>query len=184
MDPRKLLTLADLVGLSQADIARALGITPVQVCRWGRARPMPDKYLEPLWQLIQEAAQRYLATVKPIAVPGQRGLTAISLDPRAEAILQGLHALGWEYEVMRGNGPATWIASVHLALETLPEEARELRKPANTARLRELGLQLVEYARILDAIGPIQTLLEDIDDANNSEQSSDPGPVCGATPGD
>ena len=57
-----LLEMARTVGLSQADIARHLGITPIQVTRWVHGtRPVPAKHRQRLAALVFTTIHALLA---------------------------------------------------------------------------------------------------------------------------
>jgi len=167
MHPQKLLALATALDISQADIARHLGIGRIQVVRWATGkRPMPTKYREAVWEFLREAFHRRLATGK---APEQRGLTAGWIPPQTEPIFQAVTALSLEHAEMHGAGPTAVIGSVREALAALPDDPKELRKPANTLRLLELCGQLTDASILLAKIGPLQDALEERNNANDTK---------------
>ena len=65
MEHLNLLAIARLIGLSQADIARHLGITPVQVTRWAKGtRPLPPKHLDAFCNLVCMAGEEFIESGK------------------------------------------------------------------------------------------------------------------------
>ena len=166
MNPQKLLALATSLDISQADIARHLGIGRTKVVRWATGkRPIPTKYREAVWEFIREAFHRRLAAGKS----QQRGLTAGWIAPQVEQIFHAVTELGIEHAELHGEGPTAQIASVRMALNALPDDPKELRKPANTLRLLELCEQLTDASILLAKIGPLQDELEERNDANDTK---------------
>lgn len=181
MYSRKLLAIARLVGLSQADIARHLGISAIQVSRWGKGiRPLPPKHLQAFWHLVYTTLEDFVESGKadhvwPEGTPTLAKLAPIT--PFRQQLETLLDELCIEYLEMHNQGPSAWLASTFVALDALPRDPKELRKPANIAKLVELGRDLAHYGTLLDQIGPIQAFLEELDDANDARESDEPGSV-------
>jgi hypothetical protein len=171
MHPGKLLDIARCVGLSQVAVARHLGITAIQVSRWTHGkRPLPQKHLEKFWRLIMDKLQDFLESGQAdLGENGKprRGLTAGEKTPFRRDLEALLLDLQIEYLELRGTGPSAWIESTFVALDALPRDPKELRKPANAARMIKLGRDIVRYGELLEHIGPIQTLLEETQHADD-----------------
>lgn len=174
----KLLEIARLVGLTQADIARHLGITPVQVTRWAKGtRPLPPKHLEDLWHLVYTAVETFIASGKADVWPEGFPILAMLTQPtpfrrQLETLLDELSV---SYLELHGEGPSAWIESTFVALDALPREPKALRKPGYADTLIKLGRDLTFYGTLLKQIGPIQDLLEETDHANDSRESHESG---------
>ena len=173
MYQQKLLDIARCVGLSQGAVARHLGITAIQVSRWTHGkRPLPQKHLEKFWRLIMDTLQDFLdAGQADRGEDGQpiRGFTAGEKTPFRRDLETRLHDLQVEYLEIHGTGPSAWIESTFVALDALPRDPRELRKPANAARMIKLGNDLVRYGKLVALVGAMQDLLEETTDANDPE---------------
>jgi transcriptional regulator with XRE-family HTH domain len=174
----KLLAIARLVGLSQADIARHLGLTAVQVTRWAKGtRPLPPKHLDALWHLVYTAVEKFIelgmADVWPEGSPILATLTQPTPFRRQLETL--LDELCLEFLERRGEGPSASIESTLIALDALPRDPQELQKPVNAAKLIELGRDLTFYGQLLSKITPLKTLLEDMDHANDARESDESG---------
>ena len=148
---KTLLEMTRAVGLNQSDIARHLGIGPLQVSRWVQGtRPLPDKYLDALWELAYTKVREFFESGKAEAAPEERstlgqGLPSL-LRLEFEAMIDDL----WlEYLEYRDQGPSAWIASTFVALDALPRDPKALRKPAHAAKLIELGRALAHYGQML-----------------------------------
>ena len=176
MDSKKLLALAASLGLSRVAIAKHLGISPVQVVRWGLGtRPIPRKHLDPLWDLIQQTFHRSWKSAR-CRVPQTMRLRCGTWTRRValrlprhgqEQVFQAVTYLGFAHAERHGEGPSAWVNSVRVALDSLPTDPRELRKPANTLRLLELSKQMADAAILLAKIGPLQDAIEETDHAND-----------------
>lgn len=176
MDPKKLLALAASLGLSQAAMAAHLGISKAQVARWSiGTRPIPRKHLDPLWDLIQQTFHRSLEAGK-IPQAADDAPTLWAMDPprslataqtRQGQIFQAVTELGLAHAERHGEGPSARISSVLIALDSLPTDERERRKPANILRLLELSKQLADAAILLAKIGPLQDAMEETDHAHD-----------------
>lgn len=173
----RILAFAGAVGLTQADIARHLGITPIQVSRWSKGtRPLPAKHLDALWNLVYTKLRDFIASGKADVWPEDAStLEKLGPNPFRQELEKMIHALWLEYMELRDQGPSAWIESTFVALDALPRDAKALRKPANTAKLIELGRALTHYGTLLSQIGPIQDLLEETDHANNARESDESG---------
>ena len=174
----KLLEIARLVGLTQADIARHLGITPIQVTRWAKGtRPLPPKHLDALWNLVYTALEKFIESGKADVWPaGSPTLATLGRPtPFRQQLETLLDELSVAYLERRGEGPSTWIASTLVALDALPRDPKALRKPGYAEKLIELGRDLTFYGTLLKQIGPIQDLLEERDNANDARESHESG---------
>ena len=170
---RRVLAFADAVGITKAEIARHLGITPIQVSRWSKGtRPLPAKHLDAIWNLFYMKLRDFLESGK-----ADVWLEDTRSNPFRQELEQMILALWLEYMELRDQGPSAWIASTFVALDALPRDAKVLRKPANTAKLIELGRALTHYGALLSHIGPIQDLLEETAHANDARESDEPGPA-------
>jgi hypothetical protein len=194
----KLLELANLVGLSQSDIARHFGLTRSQVNLWAKnKRLVPKRYREALVTLVTEAASRCLhqANPKP-GVLGEKYWNAMGVPPGPQPLRERLRTTidmrldEWMAENLErhGLGPTASVSGVLEALEAYKTMSpEEMRKPANAQRLQALGAYLQEYATMLNRIGPVQELVEETNDVDNDHshnQSHEPGNAGAANSGD
>lgn len=194
MHGKKLMELARMVGLSQSDIARFLGVDRVQPHAWARGkRPIPRATLGPLMRCIHGAVERYLAQGRgDVGVfsgmrQEERGLAAVLFDPPPRPRIE---ALLWECIIenmeLRGVGPSTWIQGAAVALEKYQTmDSASVRKPENAEPLRQLGAEISTYADMLLTLSPLFDLAtapttEDTDHADDPQQSADPGSDSGA----
>jgi transcriptional regulator with XRE-family HTH domain len=183
----KLIEAANLVGLSQSDIARHFGITRSQVHLWARnKRVVPKRYREALVTLFLEAHKRALdqETRQPVSLREAAQMAeGLPIKPRPPTPLQTrIHALcdAWLAENLEvhGLGPTASVHGVLEALEAYKTMApAEMRKPANAQRLQVLGAYLQEYATMLNRIGPMEDILEE--DEHDADHCS-PSRECGA----
>src|SRR4029453_7730018 len=196
----KLLELANLVSLSQSDIARHFGITRSQVNLWAKnKRLVPKRYREALVALVTEAMSRCLHQVNPNPGPLAEAMwNAVGVPPGPKPLREpqplrervrtaiDMRLDEWMAENLErhGLGPTASVSSILEALEAYramtPEE---MRKPANAQRLQALGAYLQEYATMLNRIGPVQELVEetvDVDNDHPHSQSHEPGNVGAA----
>lgn len=145
-----LIRLANLVGVRQADIARHLGITRVQVNHWAHCvRPIPEASVPPLVEAIRAAVERCLQAGEP-GSPTQAELTDVLRDVFAENCHRYGHA----------EAPT---------LEAFLEEMR--RYAALTSPQRRAGPQLEHIEKLtaimlcwfglLDALRPLLDVLPD-----------------------
>jgi transcriptional regulator with XRE-family HTH domain len=193
----KLLELADLVGLSQSDIARHFGITRTQVNLWARnKRLVPKRYRAALVTLVTEEMQRCidLAAHQPMALGALGKVARIGAgmplqQPLLERLLAAIHTLrdDWlaENRERHGLGPTTSIGGVLEALDVYKTMSpEEMRKPASVQRLQVLSDFLQECATVLNRIGPMQDIVEekknDVDNDHSPRQPHQPGDA-GAT---
>lgn len=180
MERLTLLAMARLIGLSQADIARHLNISAVQVTRWAKGtRPLPPKHIDTIRNLVCMAAEDFVASGKADNIWPEGMPTLATLGgptPLRQALETLLDEITLEYMERHGQGPSAQMLSTLVALDALPREEHELRKPANTARLIELGRDLMLAGQQLERRTHIQTLLEDINHGNNdARESREPG---------
>lgn len=168
MHGKKLMELARMVGLSQSDIARFLGVDRVQPHSWASGkRPIPRATLGPLMRFIHGAVERYLAEGRgDVGVfagmrPGERGLAAVLFDP---PLRPRIEALLWECVIenmeIRGVGPSTWIQGAAVAMEKYQTmDPASVRKPENAEPLRQLGAEIQLYADMLLNLNPLFDLV-------------------------
>lgn len=178
MEHLDLLAMARLFGLSQADIARHLGITPVQVTRWAKGtRPLPLKHFDALCNLVCMAGEDLLESGKADVWPdGTPTLATLGGPaPVRQALETLLDEITLKYMERHDQGPSAQILSILVALDAFPREEQELRKPGNTARLIELGRDLMLAGQQLEQSTSIQTLLEGLYHANDALESHEPG---------
>jgi hypothetical protein len=105
----KLFELADLVGLSQTDIAEHLGLNRAQVNRWVHGvRPVPQSYVTKLIDFVIAAVERrleQLATqplgLAEVAAPKQS--SRVQLRRQILGLLRECHAAETEVD----EGPTT-----------------------------------------------------------------------------
>jgi hypothetical protein len=186
----KLLELANLVSLSQSDIARHFGITRSQVNLWAKnKRLVPKRYREALVALVTEAMSRCLHQVNPNPGPLAEAMwNAVGVPPGPQPLRERVRIAidmrldEWMAENLErhGLGPTASVSGVLEALEvykTMPPE--EMRKPANAQRLQALSAYLQEYATMLNRIGPVQELVEetknDVDNDHPHSKPQEPG---------
>jgi transcriptional regulator with XRE-family HTH domain len=128
-------------GLSQAQVAREVGVADVQVSRWRRGQVTPSvRYL----QRIATTFDVPRATLESMAgYPGDRGAEeGVEVDPELEAELQ---AYGARYrELMETKLPRSLWRSYADACEALATELSDsFREALRTAsrRNRQVGFQ-------------------------------------------
>ena len=183
----KLLTLANVVGLSQSAIASHFGITRVQVHRWAHGqRPIPQHYLAPLMELVYQAYKRYDAALgqtgdafRQFFVQGEElfeGSVSDLLDPtfhelravrtKHRALVRELLEQCIEENMeLRGEGATASIASILVALEAFKDvRPTDLRKPIHAERLAELARSLAVYADIAGQLGPLLEIVTEEQD--------------------
>lgn len=169
----KLLEIARLLGLSQGEIARHLGITPIQVSRWVKGkRPLPEKHLTPLWRFVMDAVQDFLdagkADVGPDGLPLPISLatagTKTAFRRQVETLMRDLTL---EYAEECGIGPSAQLASTFVALDAFPRDPKAQRKRDNAMKLIELGRTLTECGTMLARMSFMPDAMEDADDAND-----------------
>jgi transcriptional regulator with XRE-family HTH domain len=178
MDHLKLLAIARLVGLTQTDIARHLDITPIQISRWAKGtRPLPPKHEGALCNLVCLAGEKFIESGKADIWPeGMPTLATLGGPTPLRQLLETLlDEIVQDYMERHGQGPSAQMLSALVALDALPRDEQELRKPANTAKLIELGRALMLAGQQLEQRTSIQTLLEGIYHANDARESDEPG---------
>lgn len=179
----KLLEIANLVHLSQSDIARHFGITRSQVNLWAKnKRLVPKRYREALVALVREAASRCLHYANPSPGPlAEAYWTAMGVPPGPQPLRERVWTVidrrldEWMAENLErhGLGPTASVSGVLEALEAYKTMSpEEMRKPANAQRLQALSAYLQEYATMLNRIGPVQELVEEITDVDNNHSPS------------
>jgi transcriptional regulator with XRE-family HTH domain len=188
----KLLEVANIVGLSQSDVARHFGISRAQIHLWASGkRVVPKKYREALVKLVSEAIQRCLPRVAkqrpgPLAEAVRHTTGKTSVESLVETINILLEAWMAENLEAHGLGPSHSVQSVLEALEDYKTmSSEEMRKPANAQRLRRLSAYLQQYATMLGLIGPIlDTEEDDVNASHIHSQSHEPGNAGAANSGD
>lgn len=189
MHGKKLLELARMVGLSQSDIARFLGVDRVQPHAWASGkRQIPRATLGPLMRFIHGAVERYLAEGRgDMGVfaglrPDERGLAAVLFDPpprpRIEALLRECLVENME---LRGVGPTATLPGLALAMEKYQTmDPASLYKPENAEALRKLGADIQVHGEMLLALGQLFALVaspatnEPCPDAQEDTTHADP----------
>lgn len=157
----KLCELAQLVGLTQSDIAKYLGITRVQVHRWAHGvRPLPERFRTELTAFVMRAVR---CRVEELIHAKRPALAALSSNPDSSPqaqLLEQLVLLAGEClyadREAAGEGPTAVVPTLLNALDpfrTMSPE--EMRKPANAEKLRQLTTSLGEYAALLCRISPM-----------------------------
>jgi hypothetical protein len=155
MDGKLLLAIAQAVGLSQAAIAKHLGINRVQPHYWAHGmRPLPTRFLEPLMILIEKASERLIA--KPL-VHGN------SFEERRKAAKARIMTLERVQELLREFMVDGTAKDAHRALEVLHHLPHDwLDKGENAKILVKLGTDLILYGEVLQALSPLLNISHDI----------------------
>jgi hypothetical protein len=183
----KLFELADLIGLSQTDIAAHLGLNRAQVNRWVRAvRPVPQHYRTQLTDFIMAAVERRLEQLATLPL-GLAEVAAPERSPREQlrrqilGLLRECHAAEAE---CAGEGPTTAIRGILEELERFKTlRPQELRKSANADALFRLAGALISSADLLRRISPVDELLrKEEESADDCRKPREPGAAGTADP--